>query len=59
MKIELELTTTISDKSDVLSKITQLVKNAEQLGFKLEELELEAGEMEKEKEKEKEEEEEN
>ncbi len=41
-KVELEFTTDISDKSEILTKISQIVKTANELGFDLEEAELES-----------------
>ena len=48
MKVELEFNTNISDKSEILVKIAQVVKAANELGFNLEEVELESDEEEKE-----------
>jgi hypothetical protein len=52
MKIELEFSTQMNDKSEVLTKISHLVKTASELGFNLEEVELES-DSEKDREKEK------
>ena len=47
MKVELEFNTNINDKSKILAKIAQVVKVANELGFNLEEVELESDEGEK------------
>jgi len=44
-KVELEFTTDISDKSEILTKISQIVKTANELGFNLEEAELESAKI--------------
>jgi hypothetical protein len=44
-KVELEFTTDISDKSEILTKISQIVKAANELGFNLEEAELESAKI--------------
>jgi len=44
-KVELEFTTDISDKSEILTKVSQIVKTANELGFNLEEAELESAKI--------------
>lgn len=51
MKVKLEFRTDMSDKSEILEKVSQIVKNAKELGFNLDEAELESKEK-KEKDKE-------
>jgi len=41
MKVELEFETEMEDKSEVLAKLSQLAKAAKDLGFSLQEVELE------------------
>lgn len=41
MKVELELDTEMEDTSEVLAKLSQLAKSAKDLGFNLQEVEME------------------
>ena len=44
MEIELELRSTSKDVSEVLDKVSQLVKKSKELGFEIDELEIESEE---------------
>ena len=42
MKMELEFNTKLTDVSDILQKISQIVKSAKELGFDITEVEVES-----------------
>ena len=44
MKIEIEMTTELTDMSEILHKVTQIVNSAKQQGFNIQELEIESNE---------------
>ena len=44
MEIELELKSNSTDVSEVLDKVSQLVKKSQELGFQIDELEIESEE---------------
>ena len=48
MEIELELKSNSKDVSEVLDKVSQLVKKSQELGFEIDELEIESEGEEKE-----------
>ncbi|HET6641035.1 MAG TPA: hypothetical protein VFG77_05470 [Nitrososphaeraceae archaeon] len=42
MEIELELTSNSKDVTEILEKVSQLVKRSQELGFEMKELEIES-----------------
>lgn len=42
MEIEIEMTTELTDISEILQKVTQIVNSAKEQGFKIKELEIES-----------------
>jgi hypothetical protein len=42
MEIEIEMTTELTDISEILQKVTQIVISAKEQGFKIKELEIES-----------------
>jgi hypothetical protein len=50
MEIELELKSNSKDVGEVLDKVSQLVKKSQELGFQIDELEIESEEEKEEKE---------
>jgi hypothetical protein len=51
MEIELELKSNSKDVGEVLDKVSQLVKKSQELGFQIDELEIESEEEKEEKER--------
>ena len=42
MEIEIEMTTELTDVSEIMQKVTQVVKSAKDQGFNIKELEIES-----------------
>lgn len=42
MEIEIEMTTELTDVSEILQKVTQVVNSAREMGFNVKELEIES-----------------
>jgi hypothetical protein len=42
MKIEIEMTTELTDVSEIMQKVTQVVNSAKEQGFNIKELEIES-----------------
>jgi hypothetical protein len=43
MEVEIEMTTTLSDVTDIMQKVSKLIDLAKEEGFKIKELEIESG----------------
>jgi hypothetical protein len=43
MEVEIEMTTTLSDVTDIMQKVFKLIDLAKEEGFKIKELEIESG----------------